>query len=53
MEPLGFALNRIQYAVIQEAWRLVKAGVVTPDDLDKVDKIKLRRRIQFARLNVD
>ncbi|VDD91162.1 unnamed protein product [Enterobius vermicularis] len=47
MEPLGFALNRIQYAVIQEAWRLVKAGVVTPDDLDKVMKEGLGPRYAF------
>jgi len=25
----GFALNRIQYAVIGEAWRLVEVGIVS------------------------
>lgn len=32
----GFALNRIQYAVINESWRLVQDGIVSPEDLDTV-----------------
>merc|ERR1711957_584775 len=32
----GFALNRIQYAVINESWRLVQEGVMSPQDVDTV-----------------
>jgi len=32
----GFALNRIQYAVINESWRLVQDGVMSPQDVDTV-----------------
>merc|ERR1712110_1064043 len=32
----GFALNRIQYAVINESWRLVQDGVLSPQDVDTV-----------------
>ncbi|EDL36173.1 crystallin, lamda 1, isoform CRA_b, partial [Mus musculus] len=32
----GFVLNRLQYAVISEAWRLVEEEIVSPSDLDLV-----------------
>merc|ERR550519_2636758 len=32
----GFALNRIQYAVINESWRLVQDGIMSPQDVDTV-----------------
>lgn len=34
-EIQGFILNRIQGALLSEAFRLVQEGYVTPDDLDK------------------
>ncbi len=35
-EVEGFVLNRLQGAVLREAYRLVDAGVIGPDDLDTV-----------------
>ncbi|XP_072832064.1 lambda-crystallin homolog isoform X3 [Vicugna pacos] len=43
----GFALNRLQYAVISEAWRLVEEGVVSPGDLDLVMSEGLGMRYAF------
>ncbi|KAI5245312.1 lambda-crystallin homolog [Manis pentadactyla] len=43
----GFALNRLQYAVISEAWRLVEEGVVSPSDLDLVMSDGLGMRYAF------
>ncbi|KAL2770072.1 lambda-crystallin-like protein isoform 2 [Daubentonia madagascariensis] len=43
----GFALNRLQYAVISEAWRLVEDGVVSPSDLDLVMSEGLGMRYAF------
>ncbi|XP_068840667.1 lambda-crystallin homolog isoform X3 [Capricornis sumatraensis] len=43
----GFALNRLQYAVIAEAWRLVEEGVVSPGDLDLVMSDGLGLRYAF------
>ncbi|XP_066872515.1 lambda-crystallin homolog isoform X1 [Kogia breviceps] len=43
----GFALNRLQYAVIGEAWRLVEEGVVSPGDLDLVMSDGLGMRYAF------
>ncbi|XP_006832119.1 PREDICTED: lambda-crystallin homolog [Chrysochloris asiatica] len=43
----GFALNRLQYAVISEAWRLVEEGVVDPGDLDLVMSDGLGLRYAF------
>ncbi|XP_012634105.1 lambda-crystallin homolog [Microcebus murinus] len=43
----GFALNRLQYAVISEAWRLVEDGVVSPTDLDLVMSEGLGTRYAF------
>ncbi|KAM9604253.1 lambda-crystallin homolog isoform 2-T2 [Trichechus inunguis] len=44
----GFALNRIQYAIISEAWRLVDEGVVSPSDLDLVMSDGLGMRYAFV-----
>uniref|UniRef100_A0A158PAD5 Lambda-crystallin homolog n=1 Tax=Angiostrongylus cantonensis TaxID=6313 RepID=A0A158PAD5_ANGCA len=35
-EVLGFAVNRLQYALLAEAWRLVGSNVLSPEDIDKV-----------------
>ncbi|XP_032170612.1 lambda-crystallin homolog isoform X2 [Mustela erminea] len=43
----GFALNRLQYAVISEAWRLVEEGIVSPSDLDLVMSDGLGMRYAF------
>ncbi|XP_059984763.1 lambda-crystallin homolog isoform X2 [Lagenorhynchus albirostris] len=43
----GFALNRLQYAIISEAWRLVEEGVVSPGDLDLVMSDGLGMRYAF------
>uniref|UniRef100_A0A672UN43 L-gulonate 3-dehydrogenase n=1 Tax=Strigops habroptila TaxID=2489341 RepID=A0A672UN43_STRHB len=43
----GFVLNRLQYAVISEAWRLVGEGVVSPADLDLVMSDGLGMRYAF------
>ncbi|XP_057563326.1 lambda-crystallin homolog isoform X2 [Hippopotamus amphibius kiboko] len=43
----GFALNRLQFAVIGEAWRLVEEGVVSPGDLDLVMSDGLGMRYAF------
>ncbi|VDM43491.1 unnamed protein product [Toxocara canis] len=46
-EVVGFALNRIQYAIIAEVWRLVKEGVLSPEDVDIVMKDGLGPRYAF------
>nr|XP_019571238.1 PREDICTED: lambda-crystallin homolog isoform X2 [Rhinolophus sinicus] len=43
----GFALNRLQYAVISEAWRLVQDGIMSPSDLDLVMSDGLGLRYAF------
>ncbi len=35
-EPRGFAFNRLQGALLREAYCLVRDGVVTPDDIDLI-----------------
>ncbi|XP_036107020.1 lambda-crystallin homolog [Molossus molossus] len=46
-EVEGFVLNRLQYAVISEAWRLVQEGIVSPGDLDLVMSQGLGPRYAF------
>lgn len=46
-EVSGFALNRLQYAVFQEAFRLVHDGVMTPEDVDTVVTDGLGPRYAF------
>ena len=46
-EVEGFILNRLQAALLQEAWRLVKEDYVTVEDLDKSIKDGLGLRWSF------
>ncbi|XP_059417737.1 lambda-crystallin homolog [Carassius carassius] len=43
----GFALNRVQYAVIAESWRLVQDGVISVKDIDLVMSEGLGMRFAF------
>lgn len=43
----GFALNRLQYAIIAEAWRLVQDGVISVQDIDLVMSEGLGMRYAF------
>lgn len=43
----GFALNRIQYAILNEAWRLVADGVLNAKDIDAVMSEGLGMRYAF------
>ncbi|XP_022094851.1 lambda-crystallin-like isoform X2 [Acanthaster planci] len=44
----GFALNRMQYAIVNEAWRLVADGVMSVEDVDKVFTAGLGMRYAFC-----
>ncbi|XP_029056124.1 lambda-crystallin homolog [Osmia bicornis bicornis] len=43
----GFALNRIQYAILNEAWRLVADGILSAKDVDAVMSEGLGMRYAF------
>jgi len=43
----GFALNRIQYVILNECWRLVNDGVMSASDVDKVMSDGLGHRYAF------
>uniref|UniRef100_U5EV34 L-gulonate 3-dehydrogenase n=1 Tax=Corethrella appendiculata TaxID=1370023 RepID=U5EV34_9DIPT len=43
----GFALNRIQYAILNEAWRLVADGILSVKDIDSVMSDGLGMRYAF------
>ncbi|XP_061177336.1 lambda-crystallin-like [Saccostrea echinata] len=43
----GFVLNRIQYSIIGECWRLYEEGVMSAEDIDKVMSEGLGRRYAF------
>lgn len=43
----GFALNRIQYAILNETWRLVEAGILNVKDIDSVMSNGLGPRYAF------
>jgi L-gulonate 3-dehydrogenase len=43
-EVTGFVFNRLQGAVLREAYSLVRDGVVTPEDIDLVMRAGLARR---------
>jgi len=43
----GFALNRIQYVILNECWRLVNDGVMSAEDVDKVMSDGLGHRYAF------
>lgn len=55
----GFALNRVQYAILNETWRLVTDGILSVEDADIVMKEGLAPRYVFlgpletAHLNAD
>ncbi|MGB3407598.1 MAG: 3-hydroxyacyl-CoA dehydrogenase NAD-binding domain-containing protein [Jannaschia sp.] len=40
----GFVLNRLQGAVLREAYRLVEDGIAAPDDIDRVMRLGLGPR---------
>lgn len=46
-EVPGFALNRIQYAVINECWSMLKEGILSPEDIETVMKDGLGPRYAF------
>ncbi|XP_065185621.1 lambda-crystallin-like [Sycon ciliatum] len=46
-EVNGFLLNRLQYALIMEGWRLVQDGVCTPEDVDTAVSQGLGLRYSF------
>lgn len=43
----GFALNRVQYAILNEVWRLVADGVLDVQDIDSVMSDGLGMRYAF------
>merc|ERR1712113_405348 len=43
----GFILNRLQYAVLQEGWRLIQDGVCDAKDIDTVMTAGLGIRWSF------
>lgn len=43
----GFALNRIQYAILSECWRLIDAGILSVKDIDSVMSDGLGPRYAF------
>lgn len=58
-EVLGFATNRIQYAILNEVWHLVENDILTAQDVDTVMTEGLGLRYAFlgpletAHLNAD
>nr|KAG5711006.1 hypothetical protein BaRGS_013740 [Batillaria attramentaria] len=46
-EVPGFALNRIQYAIINECWNMYKDGILSSEDIDKVMKDGMGPRYAF------
>jgi L-gulonate 3-dehydrogenase len=46
-EIVGFGLNRIQYALLAECWRLVQDDVMEVEDIDKIFKDGLGLRYAF------
>ncbi|XP_044744925.1 lambda-crystallin [Coccinella septempunctata] len=46
-EVPGFALNRIQYAILNETWNLVNDGILDVQDIDKVMSDGLGMRYAF------
>jgi len=41
----GYLLNRLQFALLREAFHLIEAGIVTPADLDRLIQGSLGRRM--------
>jgi L-gulonate 3-dehydrogenase len=46
----GFILNRLQYALIMEGWRLVEDGIASPEDVDQAVIEGLGLRYSFMGL---
>ncbi|GFO12300.1 lambda-crystallin-like protein [Plakobranchus ocellatus] len=46
-EVAGFALNRIQYSIINECWNMYKDGLLTAEDIDRVMTDGLGPRYAF------
>ncbi|KAF5272431.1 hypothetical protein FQA39_LY07899 [Lamprigera yunnana] len=46
-EITGFAVNRIQFAILNESWNLVADGILSVEDVDKVMSEGLGRRYAF------
>ncbi|CAH1407982.1 unnamed protein product [Nezara viridula] len=46
-ETPGFALNRIQYVILNECWHLVNDGILSVEDVDKVMSEGLGMRYAF------
>lgn len=46
-EIVGFALNRVQYALLSECWRLIEDDAISVEDLDKVMSDGLGMRYAF------
>ena len=43
----GFVVNRLQYALIMEAWRLVEDGIISPEGVDTAIAEGLGLRYSF------
>lgn len=46
-EISGFALNRIQYAILNECWHMVQSGLLSAEDIDRVMVNGLGMRYAF------
>jgi len=46
-EVIGFAVNRLQYALLEEAFSLVERGIMSPEDVDAVMSDGLGLRWSF------
>jgi 3-hydroxybutyryl-CoA dehydrogenase len=44
-EEPGFLINRLQYALLSEAYRIVEAGIASRDDVDKAVRLSLGPRL--------
>jgi len=49
---VGFLINRLQYALLSECWRLVAEGYADAKDIDDVVKHGLGLRYAFSGLEI-
>jgi 3-hydroxybutyryl-CoA dehydrogenase len=49
-EALGFIGNRLQFALVREAFSIVEKGIASPEDIDVVIKNSFGRRLSVAGL---
>lgn len=47
-EAPGFGLNRIQFAILREAFNMIQLGIVSPEDLDRIVKYGLGFRYPWV-----